>query len=295
MQYTPFRKRLWKAGKWFAGLFIVMFLLRLIYGYVVSDVRNGNDYGDNFFGSVDNIRKNYASEKVQQVNVNVAQAASIASSQKYEKTATVRSKTSQFEKDVTSIKKATNGFAGVIQYEHNSGNKGSRQIQLLIGINPEKFDSFYVKVKEIGEVRSTDITKIDKTNEYRQLNAKKASLEKNLASLNELKSRGGQISDYITLHDKILEIETQMQELGVELGNFNTENEFCTVKFSLYEGAPDKKITVFSRLKVSLEWTIKYYAILVIGIFAALAGSFLILLILDRLNIIRNIVNKVNE
>lgn len=61
------------------------------------------------------------------------------------------------------------------------------------------------------------ITKVDKTNEYRQLNAKKASLEKTLASLNDLKNKGGAISDFVSLHEKILEIETQIQELGVDL------------------------------------------------------------------------------
>nr|GFD12335.1 hypothetical protein [Tanacetum cinerariifolium] len=101
-----------------------------------------------------------------------------------------------------------------------------------------------------------EITKVDKTNEYRQLNAKKVSIEKTLASLNELKSKGGQISDFVSLNDKILEIEEKLQELGVELGNFDAENEFCTVKFSLYEGATEKSISFIHRLKVALEWTI---------------------------------------
>jgi uncharacterized protein YfcZ (UPF0381/DUF406 family) len=101
-------------------------------------------------------------------------------------------------------------------------------------------------------IRSTEITKIDKTNEYRQLNAKKASLEKTLASLQELKSKTGVIDDFISLNYKILEIETQMQELGVELGNFDAENEFCTIKFSLYEGAAAKSLNFIERFKIAL-------------------------------------------
>jgi hypothetical protein len=180
-------------------------------------------------------------------------------------------------------------------YEQNTGNKGSRQMHWLIGINPEKFDSFYVKIQGIGQVRSMEITKIDKTNEFRQLNAKKASLEKTLASLNELKSRGGAISDYVELHDKILEIETQLQELGVELGNFDTENEFCTVRFSLYEGAPDKKISFMRRLKVALEWTIKYYAVLIVSLLALVATVFILLLVIDKLKLIKMVTNKLEE
>lgn len=290
-----FRQRLWKTGKWFIALFFLLLLFRLIYGYVITDITLGNDYSNNFFSSVDNLRKNYASDNNIKMKADVAQQASIASAQKYEKTATVKSKTTQFEKDVESIQKLTTAFAGVIQYEQNTGNKGNRQMHWLIGINPAKFDSFYVKIQGIGQVRSMEITKIDKTNEFRQLNAQKASLEKTLASLNELKTRGGAISDYVSLHDKILEIETQLQELGVELGNFDTENEFCTVRFSLYEGAPDKKISFMRRLKVALEWTIKYYAILIITILALVAAAFILLLLVDKLKLIKMVTNKLEE
>jgi hypothetical protein len=60
----------------------------------------------------------------------------------------------------------------VIQYEQNSGNPGSRTLQLLIGVKPERFDSFYTEVQKIGRILSKSITKTDKTNEYLQLNAK---------------------------------------------------------------------------------------------------------------------------
>ena len=291
-----FRQRLWKTGKWFIAIFFLMFLFRLIYGYAITDMASGNDYSNNFFSSVDNLRKNYASDNnVMKMKTDVAEHASAASTQKYEKTATVKSKTTQFEKDVDDIKKMTANFAGVIQYEENTGNRGSRQIHWLIGINPEKFDSFYLKIQSIGQVRSMEITKIDKTNEFRQLNAKKASLEKTLASLNELKTRGGAIGDYVSLHDKILEIETQLQELGVELGNFDTENEFCTVRYSLYEGAPDRKISFMRRLKVALEWTIKYYAVLIASLLALVAAIFILLLVIDKLKLIKIVTNKLEE
>src|SRR5688572_26799784 len=135
-----FRKRLWKSGKWFGVLFFLMLLFRLMYGYVITDMTSGSDYTNNFFSSVENLRKNYASDNNKMMmKPDVAQQASFASAQKYEKTATVKSKTTQFEKDVESIQKLTTLFAGVIQYEQNTGNKGSRQIHWLIGINPEKF------------------------------------------------------------------------------------------------------------------------------------------------------------
>ena len=152
-----------------------------------------------------------------------------------------------------------------------------------------------MKIKDIGVIKSTEVTKVDKTNEYLQLNAKKASLVKTLTSLNELKSREGAISDYVSLIDKILEIETQLQGLGVELGNFDAENELCTIKFSLYEGATEKKISFIQRIKIALEWTIKYYAVLVFTFLGLSATVFILLLIIDKLKLLKSITEKLNE
>jgi hypothetical protein len=144
-------------------------------------------------------------------------------------------------------------------------------------------------------IKATEITKVDKTNEYRQLNAKKTSIEKALQNLNELKSKGGQIADFVTLNDKILEIEAQAQELGVELGNFDTENEFCTVKLSMYEGATEKNVSLIHRVKVALEWSIKYFAIVVITMLFLALTIFVLLLIVDKLKIVSAVRNKLNE
>ena len=118
---------------------------------------------------------------------------------KFEKTASIKSKTSEFDQDENLIKAKTKSYNAIIQYEQNLGQKGNRQIHLLIGVNPAKFDNFYLDLQKIGTLKGIEITKVDKTNEYRQLNAKKISIEKMLASLNELKSKGGQFEDFISL------------------------------------------------------------------------------------------------
>lgn len=276
------------------GLFLVLFAFRLIYGYLETNSSNSFDNSDNFFSRIENLRKNYASEKMSKSDALPSQNPSnnFASNQKYEKTASIKSKTSNFDEDKSKLEKTTKDFKAVVQYEKNEGKKGNREIHLLIGVNPVLFDSFYIGIQKIGALKATEITKIDKTNEYRQLNAKKISLEKTLTSLNELKSRGGAISDYVALHDKILEIEKQMQELGVELGNFDSENEFCSIRFSLYEGASEKQISLLHRMKVAFEWTIQYYSSL-LGILLILSVFiFVCLLIIDRWDILRSIVDK---
>ena len=292
---TNFKNQFWRISKWFVGLFILLFIFRLTYGYVATNNSKGNDYSDNFFSSIDNLRKNYASEKIAMKDGDVQVASNLASNQKYEKTASMKLKTSEFDKDEKQLKTISYSFNAVIQYEQNLGQKGNRQIHLLIGVNPKLFDSLYIKLKKIGVLRATEITKVDKTNEYRQLNAKKASIEKTLQSLNDLKAKGGQIADFVALNDKILEIEERAQELGVELGNFDTENEFCTIKLSMYEGALEKNISFIHRIKVALEWTIKYFSIIALTTLVLTLTIFVLLLINDKLKVIHAIFKKVNE
>ncbi|TWF45454.1 uncharacterized protein DUF4349 [Chitinophaga polysaccharea] len=261
----------------FILVFIAMYVFRIIYGYCYKGRQYDQSGGNSFLSDVVKHRKNYASEKIKPFDPANAGSTSIAGSQKYEKVANVRSKSTHFTEDEKLLHSIIKKFDAIIQYQQESGNKGAREIQMLIGVSPEKFDSFYLATQGIGVIKSTEITKTDKTNEYRKLNATKVSLEKSLASFNDLKAKEGKIEDFIALHNKIYEVETELQGLGVELGNFDTENEFCTVQFSMYEGAADKPISFVTRLKVALEWTIKYYGVLVAGVFFAAAAAWVIL------------------
>ena len=179
----------------------------------------------------------------------------------------------------------------LIQFEQKKGNNGARQLHLVIGVPPEKFDSLYLKLSTIGDVKSKQITKNDKTNEYKELNAKKASLEKIRNSLIELKSKGGEIAEYIELENRILDIEQQLQSLGVNLGNFDDENEFCTVKFSIAEGK-EIKISFMQRVKVALEWTVKIYLKMMVIFFFLSLFIYVTLLAIEKLKIIQAIIQK---
>jgi len=290
---TPFKKRMKKACLWLSLPFAVLFTFRMLYGYKATRYDVLESHGDDFFSSISDLRKNYASEKLEKVAYQQSSAPlapqGAAGSQKYEKTASVRAKSSQFEKDIAAINTTTRRFNAVVQYEQNLGNQGNRESHLLIGVNPAAFDSFYQAVQQIGRITARKVTKVDKTHEYRQLNAKRTTLENTLASLNELRSKGGAIGDYITLHDKILEIQSQLQELGVELGNFNSENEFCTVRFSLYEGGERAAVSIWARLRTSLEWTIQYYCLLMVALGAMAGVAFVVLLIAEKLKLLEKI------
>ena len=261
----------------FVTIFILMFLFRLYYGYVTVP---SSGAGQNVFSGDSSgmfSKKNYASSK--------AAEQSVTTDQKYEKIATAVSRSNEFEKDDEKIKNAANANSAVIQFESKTGLPGKRSVVYMIGVPPEFFDNMVDVLKTVGRLSSLSINKSDKTNEYRELNARLKTLAKTRDSLAELKSRSASVDELITLENRILEIENEIQGLGVSLGDFDDENEFCTVNFALIEAGIAKGISFAHRVKVALQWTIKYYLMLTFLYFLFLISFNISLRIIERLKL----------
>lgn len=276
-------------------IFVLLFLFRLGYGYTLTP---GEEYsGGPSFDSFESSKRNFASDdyigKKDDMKGDYDATEEFQSSpepiatvdQKYEKIADVQSGSSQFDEDEKYVRKQVEESDGIIQYERKYGNDGDRRLQLQIGVPPENFDSLYAQLICVGKIHSKEIIKNDKTNEYLELNARKASLEKTLKSLIEFKNVNGKIDEYINLENRILEIEEQLQNLGVNLGDFDESNEFCTIRFSLSETETPKKVvwSFMFRGKVALEWTIRYFAIIVVSAFFAGSAALVGMILFEKL------------
>jgi hypothetical protein len=261
--------------------FFALFAFRLVYGSIsISDRAQINALQDSIIsGDFDFSRKNYASEKLKVERKTENQVFNV--DQKYEKIASMHARSESFDEDEKKARSLTSKYNALIQFEQNSGLIGSRRLSLAIGVPPDKFDSMVEEIKSIGQLQSLRIDKTDKTNEYKDLNAQRISLEKARDSLAGLKGKGGRIEELINLENRILDVETQIQSTGVKLGEYDLENEFCTVKFGLEEKvAVSTQVPLINRIKVALEWTIKYYLLILVTLFI---GSLFILAVVHLL------------
>ncbi len=209
-------------------------------------------------------------------------AAPQAVDQKYEQVSTIGATTEEFDEDEASARAQIEAYDALIQFEQRSGLDGFRRLQLGIGVAPESFDALVNDLKALGELNRLQIDKTDKTNEYLDLQAQKVSLEKSRDSLIELKGRQGDINEMINLETRILDLERQIQALGVNLGDFDAENEFSTVKLNLTEYKKRVAIgpSLGARLFHAAVWTLQYYTLLWIGLAAVLASLFVFLKLL---------------
>ncbi|MDH4262083.1 MAG: DUF4349 domain-containing protein [Spirochaetia bacterium] len=242
-------------------VFVLMFIFRLIYSYVATDKINENSIRK--FELLDESgsmyqKKNIASKKIK-YKENESSSKSI--DQKYEKVANIDTQSKDIETDEKKVRDIINTSGSVIQYENSSGlkNRHNRVIKIAAGVPPEKFDEQIDEFKKIGTTLLLTINKNDKTNEYKDLQAKKESLLKIRNSLTNLKNKGGKIDEFINLENRILEIEKEIQTLGINLGEYDSENEFCTILLTMYENKSSSNVHFIHHIKVALEWTIKYF------------------------------------
>ncbi|MCH9807608.1 MAG: DUF4349 domain-containing protein [Alphaproteobacteria bacterium] len=264
----------------FAIGFLVLFALRLGYSYwqspdsagvirQIGRVAGSWDFGKNI--------KNYASFK-RKSTISGTQAAGggQGGGQKYEKVANIGLRSEEFEKEEQRIRRLIGEKDALIQFEQRQGLKGTRTLRLAVGVDPKDFDTFVEKVQTFGELTRLTINKSDKTNEYRDLQAKRRALEKTREALTALKTRDGEMRALIELEQQILSLEQQIQALGVNLGDFDAENEFVTVKLLLSEARRVllKGKSFFFHAFEALTWTLFYYPLLWIGIAACLVSAF---------------------
>lgn len=98
-----------------------------------------------------------------------------------------------------------------------------------------------------------------------------------------MKKSGGEIKDLLLLEDKILETQQKIQDLGVNLGVYSSENSFCTIIFSMQEvhtTVTDGSFSVrfvLTCIKNAFFWTVFLYIVLIVFAAGALFGIWLLL------------------
>ena len=264
------------------SIFLLMFIARIIYGYTKTAASNNTHHGIQWADRITASSGNIASAKYEMKKSSGSTQNTVKLDQKYEKTANAQLRTEDFEKDEKYLRGHIGKQEAIIQFEQKSGRPGARRLQLQVGVQPERFDEFIAVVREVGQLLSFDVSKKDKTNEYRELNARISTLKATRSSLIELKSKGGKIDEYIHLENRILELDRELQKWGVKLGSFDAEYEFCTVNIALQEG---KKIhiSLLHRAKVAFEWTVVWYLQMMFGFTLAMLAAWLLVITISKL------------
>lgn len=216
------------------AVFAALFALRFVQLFwFPSEPR----YGGGFVGSYEKAaaapsKANYASDRLA---VPQGDSGSQVVEQKYERVSDVDLSTAAWDADSAAVYAVVEESSSIVQREDKSGLPGERVLELELGTVPDRFDAAVEAFKKIGNLESWLVTKRDRTADFMALEARRLSLEKTRDGLAGLRSAGADLKDRIDLESRILEIEGQIQELGVQLGDYRAENSFCTIRLVLRE------------------------------------------------------------
>lgn len=196
----------------------------------------------------------------------------------YEKVASLAARTRDFDKEEKKVRDAIQASHVMVQQEDNTGLKGYRLLNLTLGVSPDNFDRLVDVLKAAGELVSFQVTKTDKTNDHLALVAKKASLKKNMADLVALKGAGGKMADLLNLQEKIFNLEKEIEDLGIEIGQFEGATGLCTVLLTLKEIGPGPSLLALGFR--AFDWTLGTCAALLAWLFfGSLAWLFFLWLV----------------
>lgn len=275
----------------FAIGFVVLVLLRLTYLLVYEPYEPvqppetysmdtlGPESEESSFGKIRNI----ATNTIKQVEIAAVGTAKQITTivQKYEKIGYIDATTTHFNQDEKKIRSVIKKYKALNQFEQNTGLKGNRVLQLAIGVDPAKFDAVVEEMKSIGKMTSFDVSTYDKTTEYQELQAKRATLEASRHALEALKQKGGNIDEFINLENRIMELDTEIQALGVNIGDYDNSGNFCTIKFTITETKADIRVPVLTQSMRAFEWSMWNYLWFVLTVLLASLAAFVILKIYE--------------
>jgi len=291
------KRKMKKIIIWVIISFVIVFILRFCYEVYFSRRDVLIQYGGttantalhldslNYTGKSSNV----ASERIQQTDLS---GHSIIIDQKYEKTANISSNTTKFSDDERLLRQVIGNNEAVVQSENLRGIEGNRVLSMSIGVKPDNFETLVAHVNDIGDVTSFMMNKVDRTEEYLQLIAHQVTLEKTRDSYIEIRDTGTGIQDLIMIERLILDVERELQDLGVNMGAFSTEYSFCTVNLTISEKSGMTAISLrylLSCARESFVWTFILFIGTGFSILCILFGIWLILLLL---NVITNITKK---
>ena len=256
------------------AIYAAIFIARAVYNFIMLDDMENYDrrYGIQFgYMGYSDYNYDYSGMSYRLLSSNIASFRQVYETaggmeiidQKYEKIASVTAKTTQYKEDEKKAYDAIEEYLAVIQMERKTGLEGSRRLSLVIGVKPDHFDGAVEKINEIGKITSYTTTKTDKTYEYRQMTAEKEKLIRQRESYEAMKDKGGSISEMLTIEDRIIKIEAELQEQSVRLDTYSDDNALCTIEFTMSEG---NTVSIWLKLWNAFVWsTVTYLQIL--GIF----------------------------
>ena len=211
----------------------------------------------------------------------------------------------KFDEAISNIEKDVDRFNGIIdsRSQNNGGkyNNFSRSNHFTIRIPVESLDEFLNVVKSEINVTSMSDDVVDVTDNYQYTLRRQQTLINELEKLNELLKKATNVSDVVTIEEKIGEINLELQSIENSLKSLDKRINYSTVNISITEvkeltdmtKVPTKETLIegfMANLRLTGDFLIRAGVYIVTHAVSILLMIFAIIILVLILKLIRRII-----
>ena len=185
------------------------------------------------------------------------------SARKLVRTADLTLRTQQFDSLSETIHSRTSEIGGYVESLYQSGENGSRRLNLYLRVPAEKLDEFLSGVEGLGRVTSRSESTTDMTTQYVDNQARLETLYTKRSRLNELLAKAEDVADLIELESAIADTQYQIDSYESTQRHIDQQVDMSAVSVTLVEEQLSDAMTdadvslgqrLVSALQASVEW-----------------------------------------
>ena len=217
----------------------------------------------------------------------------------------INAETKNFDEAINNLEEEVLKYNGIIdsRSQNNGGkyNNFARNNHFTIRIPAESLDEFLNIVK--GEINITSISDdvVDVTDNYQYTLRRQQTLINEIEKLNELLKKATNVSDVVTIEEKIAELNLELQSIENSLKNLDKRINYSTVNISLMEvkeftdmtKVPTKETLIegfMSNLRLTGDFLIRAGVYIVTHAVSILLTIFALIILILILKLIRRII-----
>lgn len=206
--------------------------------------------------------------------------------QLFEKRAQIGCRSQDFQADESKLRSQLALHKAIVFFEKSEGTAPRRKLYIELNVPPEQFESLVAGVKTIGHLESILVQQRDRTSEFRKLQSQRRTMRSHLDAIVKLRDRPmTSLDDALKLENKIIDIERDLQNVGVQMGDLAAKESYFHVDMSLIEYQPggrlDPTYTWPQRIALGLFFAIVWWFVLAVAA-AVLVGVALSVRVLTK-------------
>ncbi len=187
----------------------------------------------------------------------------------------------------STLKELMNKYKGYLLYSYESYNTGySPSANYTIRIPSESIDSFNEELNSVGTIESMSLNSNDLTDTYKDNEARLNALKAQEARLVELMAQAETIQDLITIEEKLIDVQSQIEYITSDMQNIEKVVQYTTYSINItapYQYTPVKKdflSTLIYSFQDSISGFIGFTQDIIVGLIYLLPYIIIIVLIL---------------